>query len=264
MKTLVLGEKMGIEINSLFYYISATGGSGFPFTIKDNEICFELLTAGAVYSPLGDDVMKRGWVFCHYPGEQTVWNSPEGEHYECLVVNFQANQKIYRSDWKREFFWGEADSAVSFAHEVLHAFQSGSIPREIINDYVWSQLRFRNIDYIKHQAALQLPPQVSMVKNFIEKYYMQDLVIAELAKHADISESHLHLQFKEYLSTTPHQYIIEQRMQAARSQLVTTLEPLKAISRSVGYANIENFCRAFKKRFKVTAATYRKKHTILE
>jgi AraC-like DNA-binding protein len=48
-------------------------------------------------------------------------------------------------------------------------------------------------------------------------------------------------------------------MRSARHKLVTTGAPIKSIAMDVGYANTENFCRAFKKHCGLTAAAYRRK-----
>jgi len=68
-----------------------------------------------------------------------------------------------------------------------------------------------------------------------------------------------HAQFRQHLGKSPHQCLILQRMRAARHKLVTTGEPIKAIAQDVGYANTENFCRAFRKHCGLTAAAYRRK-----
>jgi AraC-like DNA-binding protein len=83
--------------------------------------------------------------------------------------------------------------------------------------------------------------------------------VEDLAAHFGLSASHLHARFREHVGMTPHQHLILQRMRSARHLLVTTSAPIKSIARDVGYANPENFCRAFKKHCGLTAAAYRRK-----
>jgi transcriptional regulator GlxA family with amidase domain len=61
---------------------------------------------------------------------------------------------------------------------------------------------------------------------------------------------------------SPHQYLIRQRMRAARHMLATSTEPIKAIARNTGYINTENFCRAFRQHVGLTAAAYRRTYRI--
>ena len=83
-----------------------------------------------------------------------------------------------------------------------------------------------------------------------------------MAAHVDLSASHLHARFREFVGMSPHQYVINRRLQEARHRLATTSAPIKAIAADIGYANTETFCRAFKSRCNITAATYRRKYMI--
>jgi AraC-like DNA-binding protein len=86
------------------------------------------------------------------------------------------------------------------------------------------------------------------------------LPVDVLAGKVGMSPSHFHTRFREAMQQTPYQYLVQQRMRAARLRLVTTQDPVKAIAADVGYANTENFCRAFKQHTGMTAAQFRKKN----
>ncbi|MCK9589019.1 MAG: AraC family transcriptional regulator [Terrimicrobiaceae bacterium] len=126
-------------------------------------------------------------------------------------------------------------------------------------DLIWSQFRFRLEESrrpAKHQA---MPPLVASVMSHMDRLYAEPLGVEDLAAHFGLSASHLHAQFREHAGMTPHQHLILQRMRSARHKLVTTSDPIKSIAREAGYANTENFCRAFKKHCGLTAANYRRK-----
>ena len=93
----------------------------------------------------------------------------------------------------------------------------------------------------------------------MDRHYAEPLGVEDLAARFGLSASYLHAQFREHVGMTPHQHLILQRMRFARHKLVTTGAPIKSIAMDVGYANTENFCRAFKKHCGLTAAAYRRK-----
>jgi AraC-like DNA-binding protein len=260
---MILGEKMKSILESTGYYISLPGGSVNPYIIKDNNILFELITAGAVYDPSAEETLRgRGWIFAHVPGQQTLSRSEVDGHYECMTMLFKVTEEDERNIWPRSFSWGEEDRAVSFAHEMLYSFHHTRMDRSILGDLIWSQLRFRLENYKRQKSRKAIPPRVLEVMSYIDRYYTDALGIEELAKHVKLSASHLHSRFKEYVGLTPHQYIIRRRMQAARHTLATTDIPIKAVAVDTGYINTESFCRAFKQYFGITAAGYRRKYMI--
>jgi AraC-like DNA-binding protein len=105
---------------------------------------------------------------------------------------------------------------------------------------------------------------LAAVLSYIERHYGEDLGIEALAARVGLSASHLHAEFREHLGLSPHQHLIGQRMRAAQHRLATTGDPIKMVAKAVGYANTENFCRAFKKHAGFTAAAYRRKYRTYE
>ena len=242
-------------------YVSELGGSRGPARIAAGKLLFEVITAGCVYSPSGTELRRPGWVFCHSGGEQTIWQSEPDSHYECLILRFDLSKVRTPENWPRSFFWDNAESAITFAHETLYAFHHTNVARDILGDLIWSHLRFKLDQFRRSRTERNVPSRISRAIRHIERYYSQDVGIQELADEVAMSPSHLHAQFKKFVEMSPHQYLIMQRMREAKHSLVTTDDPIKAISHHVGYANTENFCRAFKRYFKTTAATYRMRYT---
>lgn len=253
---------MQTSLRSIGYYTSPRGGAPSPHPVERDTLLFELITAGAVYAPDSDRLCPPGWVFAHHPGEKTVWLTESERHYECLTATFELPHDMRPESWPRAFHWQDAEAAVTFAHEILHAFHYTEVDRKILGDLVWSRFRFQ-LDHFKRQESRRdIPPRVSEVMAYIDKHFAEELSIDVLADHIGLSASHLHTRFRSFVEMTPHQYVIRKRMQAARHLLATSMAPIKGIASNVGYANTESFCRAFKRHFSMTAATYRRKYMI--
>jgi AraC-like DNA-binding protein len=253
---------MRTSLRSIGYYTSPRGGAPSPHRVERGSLLFELITAGTVYAPDSDKLCPPGWVFVHHPGEKTVWLTEAEGHYECLTAAFEIPHDMRPESWPRAFRWQDAETAVTFAHEMLHAFHHTAVDREILGDVVWSRLRFQ-LDHFKRQESRRdIPPRVSEVMAYIDNHFAEAPSIDVLADHVGMSASHLHARFRQFVAMTPHQYVIRRRMRSARHRLATTMVPIKSIASEVGYANTESFCRAFKQHFKTTAAIYRKTYMI--
>ncbi len=246
-------------LESVGTYVSPPGGAGSPAQIAANCLLFELITKGTVYAPDADTLHGVGTIFVHHPGEQTVFRSPAEGHYACMTARFRLNSIAARVEWPRHFFWDDPRSALGFCEEMLFAFHHTGIDPGVLGDLILSQFRFRLDHYRQQTGSRGIPPHLAGVLAYIERNHARPIGLEDLASRAGLSSSHLHAQFRRHVGMTPHQHLILQRMRVAKHVLVTTNQPIKAVATSVGYANTENFCRAFRKHFGATAAQYRRK-----
>lgn len=244
------------------YYRSPPGGAVAPYRVSSGILLFELITDGAVYAPDGHDLCGAGWIFVHHPGQQTIWRTDPGGHYECLTVQFGLPLGPDEDAWPRAYRWEDADGAVVFAHEMLHAFHHAGLDRGVLGNYVWSQFRYRLDCSRRRERRVEVPSRLAAVISFVERRYAEPIGVETLAAQVGLSASHLHALFREHVKMSPHQYLVRQRMRAARHLLVAGTAPVKAIARDVGYANTESFCRAFRQYTGLTAAAYRRQHQV--
>ncbi|WP_066190607.1 helix-turn-helix domain-containing protein [Gracilibacillus timonensis] len=97
------------------------------------------------------------------------------------------------------------------------------------------------------------------ILNFInENYKKHDLSLEYTAEHFQISTSHLSRFIKEHTGTTFTQYLWELRNEECKRQLVATNQAIKEIVLDIGYVDVANFTRKFKKVEGVTPGQYRK------
>ncbi len=83
--------------------------------------------------------------------------------------------------------------------------------------------------------------------------------VAQMAHTAGLGPSRFRQAFKEHYGISPSRYLQRTRMEEARRLLSSTLQPIKEIGQSVGYAEPAAFHRAFKKETDTTPAAYRKR-----
>lgn len=249
-------------LRGMGYYSSPTGGAVTPRRIHKDELVFELITAGAVYPLSGDVLHGAGWIFVHYPGESTIWRTEPDGQYECMTVTFDYPRVKKDHEWPSAFLWEDTTAALHFVHEMLYAFHHTHMDRVVLGELMGSQFRFRLAQFNSQKDRMEIPARVAAVMSFIDQHYAEPIGIDQMADHVAMSPSHLHAYFKKYAHRSPHQYLIRQRMREAQHALATSMAPIKAIARDVGYRNTETFCRAFRQHVGLTAATYRRKYML--
>jgi AraC family transcriptional regulator len=79
----------------------------------------------------------------------------------------------------------------------------------------------------------------------------------ELAATVNMTASGFLSAFSAAFATTPHQYLIEQRIQRAKALLSGTAASISEISVSVGFSTPSHFATTFKQRVGVTPTVYR-------
>lgn len=100
--------------------------------------------------------------------------------------------------------------------------------------------------------------KLRQIIEYIQEHYNEDLRIEELAKLMGYSQPHFMALFKEQTGSSCIDFIIQVRLRAASQELVNTMDSIVTIAHSVGFNNLSNFNRQFKRYFNCTPSAYRK------
>lgn len=106
------------------------------------------------------------------------------------------------------------------------------------------------------EGVTELP--LARAKDMIEKRYNQKLSIEELAKNASLSPGYFIRAFKKAYKTSPIDYQMELKINAAKSYLLTSELPMKEIASRVGFSDVYYFSKTFKKHLGVPPSVFRK------
>lgn len=119
------------------------------------------------------------------------------------------------------------------------------------------------MDLIAAAAAASAPHDaaVEAAKRYIDQRYADaGLGLADVARAAGVSPSHLCRAFRERFGTTPGRYLREVRINRACQLLLTTDAPaLEEVARRVGYANANYFGKVFRAERGVSPAAWRRR-----
>lgn len=146
---------------------------------------------------------------------------------------------------------------VALLAKAHHALEEGS------DTLVAEELLVRAYGYCLTQHAHIVPAvpgrevkSVARVKELLARRYAEDLTLQELAAEAELSCYHLIRAFHHATGLTPHAYLVNQRIEAAKERLRRG-ENLGAIAAATGFSDQAHLTRVFKARVGVTPGAYR-------
>lgn len=98
---------------------------------------------------------------------------------------------------------------------------------------------------------------IELIKEYIDEHFTEALSMSEVANRFFISYSHLSKLFHGKVGMSFQEYLISKRMTYASQLLHDPRLSIQEIAFAVGYDNVFNFSRAFKKYFGVAPNYYR-------
>lgn len=106
-------------------------------------------------------------------------------------------------------------------------------------------------------ASEESEEPIAAMREYIDTHYAdQNLTIAAIATHFDLSPSYFSLYFKRHMNVSPLDYMNLKRVEKVKELLQTDL-PLKTIAAQVGYCDTRPMIRFFKRSVGVTPSEYR-------
>lgn len=92
---------------------------------------------------------------------------------------------------------------------------------------------------------------------FINEHFREPISLREIAEKVNLSLYHFSRIFTAETGFTPHQYLINMRISAAKLMLLSSDAAIKDIAFSNGFSSESHFCATFKKAENMTPNQYR-------
>lgn len=194
------------------------------------------------YSPHGYS-SREGWegLWCHFDG-------PMARAYYQLVVSHLGNV----------FSLSDPYQVLNKLESVYHAFAGKTAAKEALISKQITDILTALLLYTPRKSGAQRDAGViEEIVSYINEHFYEDLSVRALADMAMLSPYHFIRVFKRETSFTPHEYIVNTRMDTAKFMLKNTRMSIKDICFQTGFSNESVFCTAFKKKVGATPAEYR-------
>ncbi len=123
--------------------------------------------------------------------------------------------------------------------------------------YVESLTQILVIHLLRHYSTLTQPigsqnssltrTQLHQAIDYIHAHLNRDLSLAELASVVNISPTYFASLFKQAMGVSPHQYVIQQRVEQAKLMLSKTDLAIPDIALRVGFSSQSHLTQQFKR-----------------
>ncbi len=100
--------------------------------------------------------------------------------------------------------------------------------------------------------------QISEALEYIEKKYMEEIKMEDLAEICSLSETHFRRLFTEYMHMTPVEYLNLIRVQQACELMMKSRYSMEEVAQRVGYVTVSTFNRNFRKIIGTSPYQYKK------
>jgi AraC family transcriptional regulator len=94
--------------------------------------------------------------------------------------------------------------------------------------------------------------------DYMSDHLAADIGLDDLARLTGLSRFHFARAFRASVGVSPYRYLLERRLQRARSLLSNTRTVLSAVAGATGFADQSHLTRAIKRRYGVTPAVLRR------
>lgn len=100
--------------------------------------------------------------------------------------------------------------------------------------------------------------QARRLSNFIDANLDGPIQISELCHLAQLSTGHFYRAFKQTFQETPHNYIMNCRIERAKAMMCETAESLASISQACGFADQAHLSKLFRTKFRQSPSAWRR------
>ena len=156
------------------------------------------------------------------------------------------------------------DVLLSFFNSVLSYFSSDKLPPEELIELKFQELMLNiisnpaNKEFISYLYNVYLSGTDDL-QDIMERNYLYNLSLDEFSRLCHRSLSKFKRDFDYTFRLSPGKWLIQKRLEYARSLLLSSTKPITDVVYESGFTNVAHFDRVFKKCFGNPPLQYRKK-----
>jgi AraC family transcriptional regulator, melibiose operon regulatory protein len=102
--------------------------------------------------------------------------------------------------------------------------------------------------------------KVEQMARFIDEHAHEEIDVAEIAQSVGLHPNYAMAVFRKSLGITINQYLTRHRLDAAHSLLFSSEDDVAAIAFECGFGSLSRFYEAFRDRYGVSPAEFRRRH----
>ncbi|UII33517.1 AraC family transcriptional regulator [Fulvivirga ulvae] len=143
----------------------------------------------------------------------------------------------------------------------FHALKADMLIRTILDNVILENFEAIQVSsklgVVKNSTRVSLYKRLSMVRAWVEQNHASSVTVEKMADVAMLNPYHFLRVFKKTYGLTPHQYLIEVRLDQAQVLLSARGQSVSSVCHAVGFDSLSSFSRLFKARVGVSPKFYR-------
>jgi AraC-like DNA-binding protein len=126
---------------------------------------------------------------------------------------------------------------------------------QIFNEEIFQKAQ--RLNFLNRSTKIEILRRLNLAREYLYTNYNQHISLDELAEYACLSVTHLLRTFRQAFYVTPHQFLVQIRLQRAKDLLRNTDYPVNEIVNMIGFDCTSSFIRLFRDRFGTTPLKFR-------
>lgn len=132
------------------------------------------------------------------------------------------------------------------------------LTEKIIYHSYGNYLALNGIQSVKLETRKELLRRVNIGKQFMDDNFLTIDDVTEVALASNLSEFHFFRSFKQAFGITTYQYILNKKLELARTMLQDKDASITAIASVCNFPDLFTFSKAFKRRFGIAPSQFQK------
>lgn len=269
----LLGDNITEEyISNIDCYVRPQLGIFIPIS----DVCEYMLKSGSTHPSYMvviyfDEVSdKQNHYYAEVTSPNTLYTGKKGLHYYCLMIEqeyFEKRYKMYSDDmpvFKEKKFEMCSDilkALNTFAFEYSKSMMNSDITldaqTEIITHWIIRSIFGETLDL----RAVSADYSIARAQHYMEQHYMENITVSKLAALGHVSASCFNRRFKKEIGITPIEYLIEIRIQRAKTMLRRKNISVTDVAMRCGFGSTAHFSTCFQSRLGISPSEYRDRYS---
>ncbi|MFA5243993.1 MAG: AraC family transcriptional regulator [Pedobacter sp.] len=189
--------------------------------------------------------------------------------HQSLLDDPYKNEDISRDFFLETIYPFSGDMKYNILH-LKHQIEMETTDDLLINEYLYHCLlnyykvyhkevlgKSEKLNFLNNSTKIEILKRLTFAREFINSNYNKCIDLEDIAKSACLSVNHLLRTFKQAYGISPHQYLIQVRIERAKYFLKNTSYTLNEIVELIGFECPSSFIRLFRTMNKTTPGKYR-------
>ena len=229
--------------------------------------CIEYIISGkGIINTNGNSyIVNAGDTYMLHFGDDHNYYSDAKDPFDKIWINFHGtlSEAIIKTYGLEDVIVFRNTDTSKWIYKMKEIFENN------LNDY--DELHYRTSAYfvnfirflsLSHKEAEEKKDNLDKIRTYIDNNFLKDILIKDLPEISGLSREHTIRLFKQRFGITPRNYLLDNKMEFAKTLLLSTNESVSEIAYKLNYQNPTTFSAIFHKQTGYTPLQYRNKYKV--